>query len=339
MKYFKLPFLILFILFAVLISGKKKTKVNDKVIIPVQRSHFLPAGLAEPIKVVSRTLSDGTTSECFKIVVKGIPTDHAMGPWCPNNIVDDASKGGIWLSQGKVFDVDGAFVKNLANFYNDTTWMMYNSSTGKIIKTTTLKECEEAANPNVGEQYKNYCVECLPSYVAKLTHTYYIPITPKEAKKAYSYAKGPGGGQGGGPDSPGKPHGPRGPRSTIPSIRGLAFNGVVFDAPAPEDRILEAYTLAPFDDAGGHINLHAGYHYHAATGFSTKIIQKDGHAPMIGYAPDGYGLFENKDAKGNEYTDLDALRGHYDSTRGYHYHVDKAGNNNFINGLRGEYVE
>ncbi|MBK7291398.1 MAG: hypothetical protein IPI78_14820 [Chitinophagaceae bacterium] len=30
--------------------------------------------------------------------------------------------------------------------------------------------------------------------------------------------------------------------------------------------ILAAYTLAPLDDNGGHINTHVGYHYHAATG-------------------------------------------------------------------------
>lgn len=311
----------------VLFSCKKKdtSSTDDTVKISVLSENFLADGLAEPITIVSKSLSDGSTADCYKIVVKGIPTDHTMGPWCPTNIADDASAGGIWLESGNVYDVDGAFVKNLGTFYKDNTWMMYNSSTGAITKTSTKTECEEAANPNVGAAYRNYCVECLPSYVADLTHTYYIPVTPQKAATAYVFATG---GQGG----------PGGPISTVPSVRGLAFNGVVFDAPAPTDLILAAYTLAPFDDAGGHINLNAGYHYHAATGISKKITQTDNHAAMIGYAMDGYGLYENKDASGNEYTDLDASRGHYDETRGYHYHVDKAGNNNFINGLRGEYV-
>ncbi len=102
---------------------------------------------------------------------------------------------------------------------------------------------------------------------------------------------------------------------------------------------LAAYTIAPFDDAGGHVNPHAGYHYHAATGLTTKIAQDDGHAPMIGYALDGYGIYANTGTDGTEYTNLDAARGHEDSVRGYHYHVDKAGNNNFIDGLRGVYAE
>ena len=50
---------------------------------------------------------------------------------------------------------------------------------------------------------------------------------------------------------------------------------------------------------------------------------------------DGYGLFENLDEAGKESTDLDASRGHYDSIRGYHYHVANAGSNSFINSFRG----
>lgn len=286
--------------------------------IKVDAANFLSTGLSEPISIVSRTLSNGTTADCYKIVSKSTPTDHSQGPWCPTNITDDASKGGIWLEGGNVYDVDGAFVKNLATFYNNSTWQMYNATTGVITKTQTQADCQAAANPNVGVAYKNYCVECLPSYVSSLTKTIYIPVTPVKLSSSTSFGAGPG--------------------SSGPSTRGIAFNGVVFDAPAPVNAILGAYTLAPFDDAGGHINLGAGYHYHAATGKSTKITQTDGHAAMIGYAMDGFGIFERLSAGGTEYSDLDSNRGHYDETRGYHYHVDKAGANNFINGLAGAYA-
>ena len=296
-----------------------ETTTEEAVVINVASSNFLTGGLVEPITIVSKTLSDGSTANCFKIVVNSLASDHTMGPWCPSNISDDATKGGIWLEGGKVYDVDGAFVKNMATFYKDNTWMMYNATTGEITKASTKTECEEAANPNVGAQYRNYCVECLPSYVANLSHTYYIPITPKAASSATAF--------GGGPMSSG------------PSVRGLAFNGVVFDAPAPTSVILAAYTLAPFDDAGGHINLAAGYHYHAATGLTTQIAQADGHASMIGYALDGYGMYQHLSTSGTEYTDLDSSLGHYDTTRGYHYHVDAAGKNNFINSLHGVYVK
>ena len=300
-------------------SDVTPSTTSSDTVIPVDATKFLTATGSVTITTENRTLSNGTTAPCYKIVTKSTPADHTMGPWCPTNITDDASKGGIWLSGGNVYDVDGAFIKNLATFYKDATWQMYNTTTGAITRTLTQADCAAAANPNVGVAYKNYCVECLPSYVSSITNTFYIPVTPVKLSSSYTFATGPGGAAG-------------------PSSRGIAFDGVVFDAPAPVSNILSAYTLAPFDDYGGHINLNAGYHYHAATGLTKKVAQTDGHAAMIGYAMDGFGIYERLSAAGTEYTDLDANRGHYDATRGYHYHVDKAGNNNFINGLAGAYA-
>lgn len=310
-----------FILILVLASSCSKSNQTidtTAIVFKVDSSKFLAAGLSEPISIVSKTLSNGSTVDCYKIVSKSTPSDHNMGPWCPSNISDDKTKGGIWLEGGNVYDVDGAFIKNLATFYNNTTWQMYNTSNGVITKTLTQADCQAAANPNVGAAYKNYCVECLPSYVSSITRTLYIPVTPVKLTSPVSFGGGPS--------------------STGPGVRGIAFNGVIFDAPAPVNAILGAYTLAPFDDAGGHINMAVGYHYHAATGLSKKITQADGHGAMIGYALDGFGLYERLSASGSEYTDLDASRGHSDAVRGYHYHVDKAGANNFINSLAGAYA-
>ena len=111
---------------------------------------------------------------------------------------------------------------------------------------------------------------------------------------------------------------------------GVALNGIGFDPPAPTDAILGAHTLAPFDDCGGHVNLHTGYHYHAATGCGTQVAQSDGHAAMIGYALDGFPFHAQLNADGQEPTDLDACRGHTDSARGYHYHVAGPGTNSFV---------
>lgn len=348
----KVPLKILFVGVPIILitACKIKTATEDQVIISVKKEHFLSSGLVEPISIVSRELSDGSTADCYKIVTTATPTDHNMGPWCPSYISDDAKAGGIWINDGKIYDVDGEFIKNLATFYDDDTWMMYDSKTGKVIKTSSKEECNDAANPTVGEEYQNFCVECLPSYIEEITHTYYIPVTPKKAEKIHAFPNGhggpppggrpdgdnerPGPPPGGGPDGHDRPYN----RSTTPSDRGLAFNGVIFNAPAPVDNILSAYTIAPFDDAVGHINLNAGYHYHAATGVSKKIEQSDNHSAMISYAFDGYGIFENTDAAGKKYTDLDDARGHYDEIRGYHYHVANVGENNFIDGLRGEYA-
>lgn len=284
------------------------------VVINVDTSNFLTDDGYVTITTVPCTLSDGSSTTCYRIVTSNNPgTDHNMGPWCPDNISDNADAGGIWLESGEVYDVDGAFIENLATFYNDTTWHMYDAN-GDIYTTETEDDCANAANPNVGVEYENFCVECLPSYVTDITETYEIPVTPVKLTNSIAFS------------------------NTTVLTRGLAFNGVIFEAPAPTSAILGAYTLAPFDDAGGHINLAAGYHYHAATGVSKEIAQSDGHAPMIGYALDGHGIFAQLDENGDEATDLDDCRGHSDDTRGYHYHVDAPGNNNFIDCLKGAYA-
>lgn len=302
------------------------TDTNDEVVqgelvIDVDPSLFLTDGTDFTVTLIDCVLSNGTTSKCYKIITNGLPADHEMGPWCPSNISDDAEAGGIWLEGGEVYDVDGAFIENMANFYNDDTWLMYDSN-GDIYKTLTADDCANAANPNVGEEYKNFCVECLPSFLTNLTNTYVIPASPIKLETTTDFAR----------------VGPPGMGANGPSQRGLAFNGVVFDAAAPTDAILGAYTLAPFDDAGGHINLNAGYHYHAATGESTEIAQADDHAPMLGYAMDGHGIYGRLDVNGEAPIDLDDCRGHYDEARGYHYHVDYAGSNNFIDCLHGAYA-
>lgn len=302
------------------LTAPDDTSVADTTVINVNSSYFYTADGSVTITTVPCTLSDGTSTDCYEIVTTSLPGDHEMGPWCPENIADDASAGGIWLEDGEVYDVDGTFVENMATFYNDSKWMMYDAN-GDIYVTETEDDCINAANPNVGAEYENFCVECLPSYITDLTQTWTIPITPVIQTSSTLFATGPGG-----------------PGNSAPSTRGVALNGIEFSAPAPVDNILGAYTLAPFDDAGGHINVNQGYHYHAATGFSTRVAQDDGHAALIGYALDGHGIYELLDTSDAEATDLDELRGHSDDTRGYHYHVDEAGNNNFIDGLKGAYV-
>lgn len=286
-------------------------------VVDVDPALFTDANPNTTVTTVACTLSDGTETQCYQITTSSTPTDHEMGPWCPDNIADDASAGGIWLEGGLAYDVDGAFIENLADFYNDDTWRMYDAN-GDVFITETEEDCINAANPNVGEAYQNFCVECLPSYIADVSVTFLIPITPVLQDASVPFGMGP----------------PRPGEVTAPATRGVALNGVEFSAPAPVSNILGAYTLAPFDDAGGHINVNQGYHYHAATGVSFSVAQDDGHAPLIGYALDGHGIYANE----GDLSDLDACRGHTDDVRGYHYHVDAAGANNFINCLQGAYV-
>ena len=81
-------------------------------------------------------------------------------------------------------------------------------------------------NQEVGSQFNAY-----------LLHSCY---PPKKASSSYAFSTGLGG--------------PGGAGSIAPSVRGLAFNSVNFDPPAPTEAILAAYTLDPLDDNGGHID-------------------------------------------------------------------------------------
>ena len=278
-----------------------------EVTINVDPSLFINESLLKEITKEERTLANGTKALCYVITTASQPQEHQMGPWCPTHISDGKDKGGIWFKDDKVYDVDGHFIANLKEFYSDEEWALFRED-GSIKVTTTQEECEAAARPDVDEKYNNYCVECLPSYYKEKVSTYIIPVKPMYLESANSLG-----------------------RNGI----GIAFNGVNFEAPAPTHAILEAHTLAPLDDAGGHVNPHEGYHYHAVTGKTKEVEQKDVHAPMIGYAMDGFGIYAHNDTNGKAYRDLDDCGGHYDNTRGYHYHAGDAGSNQVLGCLHG----
>jgi len=273
--------------------------------------HFLAGGLVSPIEETPCTLSNGDEAVCYRIEVKGEPADHEVGPFCPRNISDGAEAGGLWIERGQTWDLDGAFIAGLAEFYNDDEWLLYDPETGAVNVTDTQESCVGAARPNVDPQYQNHCVECSLEYTGGgVAHTFLVPKVPVARAQPAELA---GMGQ-----------------------VGPALNGGYFDAPAPVQAILAAHTIAAFDDCGGHINMAAGYHYHAATGCTTEVPQCDGHAPVIGYALDGYAIHAMLDDRGDEPADLDACRGHADATRGYHYHSAGPGENYFIGCFHGE---
>ena len=276
----------------------------------LQPSHFLAGGLDGDIEEVDCTLSDGTQTVCYSISIEGAPADHEVGPFCPRNIADGPEAGGLWIKDGEHFDIDGPFIEGLAELYGDDNWQLYDPDTGDINVTDTLEECDAAARPDVAEELQNHCVECLLEYVdGGVPQEYLIPKFPVMGNNTTEIDG----------------------RGSV----GLALNGVYFEGPAPLNAIISAYTIAAFDDCGGHVNLAAGYHYHAATGCTESIAQCDDHAPLIGYARDGFGIYAMTDANGVEADGLDECRGQFDDVRGYHYHAASPGENMFIGCFKG----
>ncbi len=294
---------------ALQIGCNTNSVIKDVKVVPVDTSLFLKESMLKEIVKEDCTLSNGTKTKCYKITVKGVPQEHKMGPWCPERIDESKENGGIWFKDGKVYDVDGKFITDLDEFYSDPKWKLYRED-GTVKVTKTQEACEAAARPDVAEEYNNYCVECSPGFYDNFTTTYLIPVTPVYMKNTSQFGRG--------------------------QPIGLAFNGVRFDPPAPLNAILDAHTLAPLDDCGGHVNPHEGYHYHAANGCSKESESKDEDSPMLGYALDGFGIYARLDKQNREPENLDECGGHTDEKTGYHYHAGKPGDNQIIGCFRGD---
>ncbi|MCH9687916.1 MAG: YHYH protein [Deltaproteobacteria bacterium] len=278
-----------------------------------QPGQFLAGSLISDITEEPCTLADGTQTMCYRIEIAGEPSNHDVGPYCPRSIDDGPDDVGLWPDSGVLHDVDGAFVTDLATFYNDDTWQLYDPVTGDVNVTDTQEACLAAAMPNAPEEYLNYCVECTIADVGgPVSDAYLIPIEPVAS------------------DTP----------TEIEEIPpGVSLNGVRIEFPANTEIILAAYNIAPLDDCGGHVNNGIGYHYHESTGCVAGVEQCDGHAPLMGYAQDGYAIHEMAAEGGEEPADLDECRGHTDDLRGYHYHAASGGENMFIGCFRGVLVE
>jgi hypothetical protein len=289
-------------------DGTTDTDSSGTTLGALDPDMFVSGALVSDPVIVDCTLSDGTETTCYQIEGAGVPAKQTVGPFCPPTTSSSAEAGGIWLKDGEVYDIDGDFILNLAGLYADNNWKLYDDQ-GNVKITDTQVSCEAAAQPDVADEYNNYCVECSLDYIdGGISATYLIPTTPT-------------------------------PADTTGSVTqvGIALNGSELSAPAPLADIIGNYTIAAFDDCGGHINTHQSYHYHAATGCTEVGVQADGHAALLGYALDGYGIYGMKDSEGNEES-LDECRGITDETRGYHYHAAGPGENMFIGCFHGKTV-
>jgi hypothetical protein len=266
----------------------------------------------KPIIVDCETIQ-GTKTTCYQLVTNGAPAGRTPGPFCPRTTIDGADVTGAWFDKsgtGDLVDITGEFILKLGEYYGDEKWMVYDIKTNKVRYTANKAACLGAAKPNVEEEFMQNCIECELSYLDdNFFRTFLIPTTPIVAAKA----------------------------SRVNSV-GIALDGTELSASAPVDAILGSYTIAAFDDCGGHINVHQGYHYHSSTGCTDKLISNDGHASLLGYASDGYGIYALKNLEGKEAVNLDECRGQTDDVRGYHYHAASPSENMIIGCFHGESI-
>lgn len=278
----------------------------------VDTALFFDGALTGEPTTVDCTLNGGTTTTCYHITVAGYPTSHEVGLFCPSKTSDGADKGGKWFDGNSTYDLTGKFFVDLPTLYNDDNWKMYDEN-GNIIVTSTAAEFNGAARPDVDPDLQNHCVEGRLEWLADgkaITSTVDIPVKPVAG------------------DSPTTPTGDQ----------GVTLDGVVIAASAPVQAILGAYTIAAFDDCGGHFNGVEGYHLHGALGCSELGASTDGDTPMFGYALDGYPVHSPLDADAAATADLDQCNGHTTKEGGYHYHANTAEKNQVITCLMGQSV-
>lgn len=280
-----------------------------------EAAHFAAGALIGDVTTEDCTLSGGTTTTCARVTIAGYPRSYEAGPFCPDTITTPAQEAGIWFDGTGVYALDGAFVKNLAQFYDDPEWKLYDSD-GRVKVTDTKEAFEGAARPDVAPEYQNHCVEGELAWLPNgqpIETTMLIPTTPVKASGNSSAHRG---------------------------NFGITLDGVVIAESAPVDAILGAHTIAAFDDCGGHYNPVAGYHMHGVTGCGHLDGDSvDGETPMFGYAADGYPLHLPLEEAALAAADLDECNGHSTASEGYHYHASDPAKNAILPCLMGEYAE
>ena len=273
---------------------------------------FLDGALAKEPTTEDCTLSGGAETTCYRITIAGYPTDHEIGPFCPATITDGADKGGIWFDGSNLYDISGQFIKDLATTYGDDGWKMYDDE-GNVLVTETQEEFEAAARPDVDPALQNHCIQGKVEWLENgepITTEVLIPTAPMAAEQA----------------------------ATSQAILGVTLDGVRIDASAPVEQILGAYTIAAFDDCGGHFNPAEGYHLHGAVGCSEVGDAVDGDTAQFGYALDGYPVHSPFE-EGKAPDDLDECNGHTTNAGGYHYHANPAAKNQVIACMIGQTVQ
>lgn len=296
--------LVSLIAFAVL--NNSSAEGHSHAPIGLDTALFMDGALTEDIATVACTLSDGTETTCYSITVTGTPANHEVGPFCPRTTSDTADTVGLWFDGNSVYDIDGNFILNLAEIYNDDNWKLYNDD-GSVNITETVEAFNAAARPNVAPEYQNHCVEGQMEWLdgGTVSSTVLIPTTPVPTNS-----------------------------TTSSDPMGVTLNGIVIAPAAPVNAILGAYTIAAFDDCGGHINPVAGYHLHGAVGCSEVGEAHDGETPIFAYAMDGYPVHSYDETL----TDLDQCNGHTTDELGYHYHAGPAEGNSVLECFTGAIV-
>jgi hypothetical protein len=275
----------------------------------VVAENFKTGALSDPITEEECTLTNGEVTTCYRITVTGTPVDTTIGPFCPETTQTSAADAGIWLDGSTIYEADGTFILDLAEIYGDTQWNLLHDASGNVNVTDTKEAFQGAARPDVQEEYKYHCVEGTYEWTntgMAVPISILVPVVPVKASSA---------------------------TTTQGRDLGVTINGLVIAPSAPVDAILGAYTIAAFDDCGGHFNPIEGYHLHAFTNcegaaYGSQIDDPDAETTLIGYALDGVAVFAP--LAHDTTIVLDECNGRTTAKDGYHYYAQSPEKNRIL---------
>jgi hypothetical protein len=246
-------------------------------------------------------LGDGKVSTSPQVgTVNSCTTSfHGGGARHAGSWINDSA--GTWDSEAKVA-VAGSVDWPSAN-YSDTT-----SVTNRALTTDDLPQKDPTGTFPIARADPAYQFDTNPNHIASQTITLTLPANPTAAAAPACVSLG---------------------------YIGVLANGVLlFDA--LDDAGRDAVAHETQDTCDGHPDGQERYHYHNVA--SCIRNRSTGSSTLVGYALDGYGIYVERDAKGNLPTnaDLDACHGrtsqvewngqqtttyHYDATLEYPYTI------------------
>jgi len=117
--------------------------------------------------------------------------------------------------------------------------------------------------------------------------------------------------------------------TTIDASLAVAINGVpIYDYSSQGDLDVTTYDpnidtllLGQLDNCGGHAGRGDDYHYHARPSCMIDSMLNKSNSAIIGWAYDGYPLYDLNNPDGSVADNLDTCNGKLDSTFGYRYHT------------------
>lgn len=237
-------------------------------------------------------LENGETTHCTKYVVKYLPDDLSIGPFCPKTTQE---KGGIWHWDGDetgLYRIDEAFL----NMLSQQGYTFFDESGNLYI--TDVRTSQPAS--------KNTCLQA--SFDTSVKMTVILPITPVKSDTPTSLG------------------------TVAKVGLALDGVPIFADAPSVlETGHMPALdTCGGHIDPGGWYHWHAtstdinSIYQDENVSAECSIEQKA--SAMFAYAFDGYPIYGSVEANGNKPADLDLCNGHFGPTPennkpSYHYHA------------------